>query len=145
MTAIAENRKARFDYEILETFTAGLELRGPEVKAVRAGKISLSGAFIVVRGAEVFLQGAKIEPYQPNNLTSEHDSERVKKLLLSKSEILELKRAEKTKGLTIVPIKVYNKGRFLKVDIAVVRGKKKFDKRESIKKRDTERDLNRSL
>jgi len=144
MTAV-ENRKARFDYEILETFTAGLELQGPEVKAVRAGRISLSGSFIIVRGGEVFLQGAKIEAYQPNNLTAVHKPDRIKKLLLSKKEIVELEKAEGSRGLTIVPIKVYNKGRFLKIDIAVVRGKKKFDKRETIKKRDVERDLNRSL
>ncbi|MDB5266656.1 MAG: SsrA-binding protein SsrA-binding protein [Parcubacteria group bacterium] len=140
-----ENRKARFDYEILERFTAGLELLGTEVKAVRAGKISLVGAFVIIRGKEAFLQGARIETYQPNNLSAEHDPDRPKKLLLSTEEIATLEKADKTKGLTIVPIKVYNTGRFLKLELGIARGKKEFDKRQAIKKRDTERDLKRTL
>jgi SsrA-binding protein len=143
--ALAENRKARFDYEILKTFSAGLELLGHEVKSVRAGKISLAGAFVAVRGGEAFLVGADIPPYQPKNTPPEYDGTRARKLLLSEAEIAELSTAEHTKGLTIVPLSVYNKGRFLKLDLAIARGKKKFDKREAIKKRDTERDLKRTL
>lgn len=142
--AIAENRKARFNYEILETFPAGIELTGQEVKAVRAGKISLTGAYVSMRGGEAFLLGANIEPYQPKNAL-DFDPLRPKRLLLSRVELAELALAEDTKGLTIVPLSVYNKGRFLKVDVAVARGKKKFDKRETIKKRDTERDQNRKF
>jgi SsrA-binding protein len=143
--ALADNRKAKFDYEILERFTAGLELLGLEVKAIKAGKISLAGAFVVVRGGEAYLIGADISPYQPKNTPKDYDGTRERKLLLSKKEIAELEKAEQTKGLTIVPLSVYNKGRFLKLDLAIARGKKQFDKRQAIKKRDTERDLKRTL
>jgi len=145
MTTYATNRKATFDYEILKKFTAGLELIGTEVKSVRAGKASLAGAFIAVRSGEAFLLNAEVPAYQPKNAPNEYDALRPRKLLLSKDEIEELGSAEGTKGLTIVPISVYNKGRFIKVDVAIARGKKKFDKREAIKKRDTERDLKRTL
>ncbi|MES2214031.1 MAG: SsrA-binding protein SmpB [Patescibacteria group bacterium] len=140
-----ENRKARFDYEILERFTAGIELLGSEVKAVRAGKISLVGAYVIIRGGEAYLSGARIQTYQPNNLSAAHDEARLKKLLLSKEELESLEKAENTKGLTIVPIKVYNTGRFLKLELGIARGKKSFDKRQAIKKQDVERDLKRSL
>jgi SsrA-binding protein len=145
MTTFAENRKARFDYSLEKEFQAGLELSGPEVKSVRAGKISLVGSYVSIRGQEAFLLGAEIEPYQPKNTPPDFDGLRAKKLLLSRAEIAELERAEGTRGLTIVPIKVYNAGRFLKLALAIARGKKKFDKRESIKKRDVERDLKKGL
>ena len=149
MTTYAKNQKAHFDYEILETISSGLELTGSEVKAIKEGKISLQGSYVLARGGEAFLVGANIQPYQPNNVSakpgSEYDPVRARKLLLSKSELELLMKSEGTKGLTVVPISVYNKGRFLKVDIAIVRGKKKFDKREALKKRDTERDLKRVL
>lgn len=142
---LADNRKALFDYEIIKKFSAGIELLGLEVKAVREGKINLRGSFVAVRGGEAFLVAANIAPYQPKNAPVEYDALRARKLLLTKDEIEELRDAESTKGLTIVPISVYNKGRFIKVDIAIARGKKQFDKRQAIKKRDTERDLKRSL
>ncbi len=145
MTTYADNSKARFDYEMLEKYSAGLELEGHEVKAVRSGKLSLKGAYILVRGGEAYLSGADIAPYQPGNTAEEYDSRRTRRILLTKGEIEKLAEAEGTKGLTIVPLSVYNKGRFLKLDLAIARGKKKFDKRESIKKRDTERDLKRTL
>lgn len=147
MTTFAENRKARFDYEFLETISAGIELTGPEVKSVRAGKMTLQGSYVSIRGGEAFLIGADIQAYQPGNTagSGEHEPTRTRKLLVSKSELEELAKAEATKGLTVVPISVYNKGRFLKLDIAIARGKKQFDKREALKKRDTERDLKRSL
>ena len=134
--ALAENRKAFFDYEVLKRFTAGIELLGSEVKSVRAGKVSLQGAFVALRGGEAFLLGADIPPYQPKNAPSEYDANRARKLLLSSDELAELAEAEHAQGLTIVPLSVYNKGRFLKLDIAIARGKKKYDKREAIKKRD---------
>jgi len=143
--AYADNSKARFDYEIIKKFSAGLELLGTEVKSVRAGKCSLRGSFVSIRGKEAYLIGADIPAYQPKNAPKDYDSIRARKLLLSKSELEELKDAEGTKGLTIVPLSVYNKGRFLKLDIAIARGKKKFDKRQAIKKRDVERDLKRAL
>jgi SsrA-binding protein len=145
MTAQITNRKARHDYEILERFNAGLELSGTEVKSIRAGHISLIGSYITIRGGEAYLLNANIKPFQPKNAPSNYDPKRARRILLSKREIEELAKAESTAGLTIVPISVYNKGRFLKLDLAIARGKKKFDKRQAIKKRDTERDLKRTL
>lgn len=139
----AENRKARFNYEILDKYEGGIELLGTEVKAVRAGKISLDGAFIIVRGNEVFLINANIEPYQNQNAPENYDRLRNRKLLFTKKEIGELLDVEKNKSLTMVPISMYNKNRKIKVEIAVVKGKKKYDKRETIKKRDTDREIRR--
>lgn len=145
MSTLANNSKVLFDYEILERFTAGLELLGPEVKSIREGKMNLRGSFVVIRGSEAFLIGAEIPAHQPKNAPKNYDPKRVRRLLLSRKELQELMDAEKTKGLTIVPISVYNKGKFLKIDIAIARGKRKFDKRQAIKKRDVERDLRRTL
>ncbi len=145
MATYANNSKAFFDYEILEHFTAGVEFSGTEVKSVREGKMNLRGAFVAIRGAEAYLVGADIPAYQPKNAPMDYDPKRPRKLLLSKAELWTLEEAEGTKGLTIIPISVYNKGRFLKLDLAIARGKKKFDKRQAIKKRDTERDLRRKL
>ncbi|OGI70858.1 SsrA-binding protein [Candidatus Nomurabacteria bacterium RIFCSPHIGHO2_02_FULL_35_13] len=143
MAHYAENRKARFNYEILEKYETGIELLGVEVKSIRSGRMSLEGAFVVVRGGEVFLINSNIPPYQPNNTSKDYDPLRNKKLLLTKKEIATLAGSEKNKSLTIVPISVYNKGRKIKVEIALVKGKKKHDKRESIKKRDTDREIRR--
>ncbi len=145
MTQFANNRKAFFDYEILEKFSAGLELEGLEVKSIRAGKMSLAGSFVAVRGGEAFLIGADVPPYQPKNAPPDYDATRARKLLLSKTEIEHLREAEDIKGLTIVPLSVYNKGRFLKIDVAIARGKKQFDKRQAIKKRQAEREAGSSL
>ena len=143
MASYAENRKIYFNYEILEKYEAGIELLGVEVKSVRSGKMSLDGAFIVVRGGEVFLINANIPPYQPNNTSQDYDSLRNKKLLLTKKEITTLAGNEKNKSLTIVPISVYNKNRKIKVEIALVKGKKTHDKRQNIKKRETDREIRR--
>jgi SsrA-binding protein len=145
MTTYTDNRRAFFDYEVLEQFSAGLELLGTEVKAIKDGKCNLRGSFVAVRGDEVYLINAEIPAYQVKNAPGDYDPQRPRKLLLTKSEVEKLGDAESTKGLTIVPLSVYNKGRFLKIDIAIARGKKKFDKRETIKKRDVERDLGRTL
>ena len=145
MAQYAENRKARFDYEILEKYEAGIELLGVEVKSVRGGRMSLEGAFAIARGGEVFLINANIPPYQAKNSPKDYDALRNRKLLLTKKEIAELAGTEKNKSLTIVPISVYNKGRKIKVEIALVKGKKKHDKRESIKKRDTDREIRREI
>ena len=143
MAYYAENRKARFDYEILEKYEAGIELFGVEVKSVRGGKMSLEGAFVIVRGGEAFLINSNIPPFQVNNSPKDYDPLRNKKLLLTKKEINTLTGSEKNKSLTIVPISVYNKGRKIKVEIALVKGKKKHDKRETIKKRETDREIRR--
>ena len=140
---LAYNSKAHFDYEIIKKFSAGLELLGHEVKSVRNGGASLAGSYVSIRGKEAFLLGANINPYQPKNIAGNYDPRRARKLLLDKSEIEELETAENTKGLTIVPLSVYNKGRKIKVEIALVKGKKKHDKRETLKKRDTEREIRR--
>ena len=143
MAHYAENRKTKFDYEILEKYEAGIELLGVEVKSVRGGKMSLEGAFVIIRGGEAFLINANIPPYQPNNAPKDYDSLRNKKLLLTKKEIAALAGSEKNKSLTIVPISAYNKGKKIKVEIALVKGKKKHDKRETIKKRETDREIRR--
>ena len=143
MAHYAENRKARFDYEILEKYEAGIELLGTEVKSVRGGQMSLEGAFVIVRGGEAFLINSNIPPYQVKNAPKDYDPLRNRKILLTKKEISDLAGSEKNKSLTIVPISVYNKGRKSKLEIALVKGKKKFDKRETIKKRDTDREIRR--
>ena len=145
MANYAENRKVYFNYEILEKYEAGIELLGLEVKSVRSGKMSLEGAFVIVRGGECFLINANTPPYQPNNTPKEYDPIRNKKLLLTKKEIRILADSGNNKSLTIVPISVYNKGRKIKISIALAKGKKKFDKRETIKKRETDRDVRRTL
>ena len=139
----AENRKARFDYEILEKYECGIELIGTEVKSVRGGRVSLEGAFVIVRGGEAFLINANIPPYQVANAPKDYDPLKNRKLLLTKKEINELTSSDKNKSLTIVPISVYNKGRKIKIEIALVKGKKKFDKRETIKKRETDIEIRR--
>lgn len=143
MSNYAENRKVYFDYEVVDKYEAGIELSGIEVKAIRAGKMSLSGSFILIRGGEAYLINANIEPYQTNNTPKEYNTTRNRKLLLTKKEIKELANTEKNKALTIVPLSVYNKGRKIKISFALAKGKKKHDKREATKKRDTERDIRR--
>jgi len=145
MASLIENKKAHFSYEITDKFEAGVELFGHEVKSIRAHLGSLEGAFVSVRGNEAFLLNSHIPPFQPKNTPKEYDSERARKLLLTKKEIETLKGVESKKGLTIVPMSVYNKGRFIKILVGIGRGKKKFDKRETIKKRDTLRDVRREL
>ncbi|MES2023789.1 MAG: SsrA-binding protein SmpB [Patescibacteria group bacterium] len=144
MANYAENRKARFDYEILEKFECGIELLGQEVKSIRGGQMSLEGAFVIVRGGEAFLINSNVPPYQVKNAPKDYDPLRNRKLLLTKKEIKELSDNEKT-NLTIVPLSVYNKNRKIKLEIALVKGKKKYDKRESIKKRDTDREVRREM
>jgi SsrA-binding protein len=145
MSHYAENRKARFDYEILEKYEAGIELLGVEVKSVRGGQMSLEGAFVIVRGGEAYIINANIPAYQPKNASKNYDPLRNRRLLLTKKEIAELSGSEKNKSLTIVPISVYNKGRKIKVEIALVKGKKKRDKRETIRKRETDREIRREI
>lgn len=138
-----ENRKAHFNYEILKKYEAGIELLGMEVKSIRQGKMSLEGAYLIVRGGEVYLINSSIPPYQIKNTDKDYDSLRNRKILLTKKEITELSDSEKNKSLTIVPLSVYNKNRKIKITVALVKGKKKYDKRETIKKRDTDRELRR--
>ncbi|MES3005151.1 MAG: SsrA-binding protein SmpB [Patescibacteria group bacterium] len=143
--SLISNKKSHFNYEITDTYSAGIELFGFEVKSVRKGQGSLEGSYVTVRGDEAFIIGSFIPAFQEKNAPKDYDSRRNRKLLLTKKEIQELRDIEKTKGLTIVPISMYNKGRVLKLDLGVGKGKKKFDKRESIKKQDTEREMRRDL
>ena len=145
MPHYAENRKAHFNYEVLEKYESGIELLGAEVKSVRNGQMSLEGSFVIIRGGETYLINANIPPYQIKNAPKDYDPLRNRKLLLTKKEIATLAGSEKNKSLTIVPISVYNKNRKIKVEIALVKGKKKFDKRETIKKRDTDREIRRDF
>lgn len=143
--ALVENSKIHFNYEILERYEAGIELSGTEVKSIRAKHGSLEGAHVIVRGGEAFLVGATIQPYQAGNTPKEYDPARARRLLLTKNEITILADRESKKGLTIVPVVVYNKQHKIKVEIAVVRGKKTRDKRETLKKREHERDVMREV
>lgn len=145
MSTFSENRKAYFNYEVLEKLEAGIELFGFEVKAVKHGKAVLDGARVIVRGNEVYVVGMQIAPYQQNNTPLDYDPVRTRKLLITKKEIGRLYDTESTKGLTIIGLSLYSKGPKVKLELGIVKGKKKFDKRESIKKRDVERDLRRTL
>jgi SsrA-binding protein len=140
-----KNKKVTLRYTVLETFQAGLELSGTEVKALRSKLGSLDGSRVVVRNGEAYLVGATIPPYQIANTAETYDPERTRRLLLSKKEISELADAEAKKGLTIVPLEVYNAGKYIKVRVAIVRGKGKGDKREDMKKKDAERESARVL
>lgn len=139
------NKKARFNFELTEDLIAGIELLGHEVKALKQKQGSLDGAYVGVRGNEAFLIGAHIPPYQSANTPATYDPYRSRRLLLTKKEIKYLADKESEKGLTIVPVSVYNAGRMVKVKIAVARGKKQHDKRETLRKRDMERELGRTL
>lgn len=145
MSAYITNKKARFNFEILETFEAGLVLSGHEVKAVRAGRGKLEGAHVVIRGGEAYLVGASISHYQEANEPKNYDQERARKLLLSKKELALLEAKGEQAGLTIVPLKLYNNNRKIKLEIALVRGKKKHDKRQTLKERDSKRAIERIL
>lgn len=147
--SLITNRKASFNYEILDTYAAGIELFGYEVKSLKAGQGSLEGSHVTVRGGEAYIVGMFIPPYQVNNTPTSYDPYRNRKLLLKKAEIQTLSEIEGKTGLTIVPLSVYNKQRNttakVKIDVAVAKGKKKFDKRETLKKQDTERQTRREF
>lgn len=143
--SLVYNKKIGLDYEILETFEAGIELLGIEVKSLRKNQGSLLGSHVTVRGGEAFLISSNIPPYQEKNAPTSYDPKRNRRVLLTKKEIAKLASIDSKKGLTIVPISLYNKGKKIKVEIAVVRGKKKFDKRQDIKKRDTDREIRRQF
>lgn len=145
MSAYIQNKKAHFNFEILQNLEAGLVLFGHEVKSIRAGKGKLDGAYIIVRGGEAYLVGASITPYQAPNTPKNYDTERPRKLLLNKKELALLEQRTETDRLTAVPLKLYNAGRNIKLEFGIARGKKKQDKRESIKERDSKRDILRTL
>lgn len=143
-TPTIQNRKAYHDYAIEETFEAGISLQGTEVKSIREGKASFTDAFAFIQGSEVFLRELYIKPYEQGSFYN-HDPLRPRKLLLHKKEIREMEKAVQMKGNTLIPLKIYFKAGYVKVLIGVARGKKKYDKRESIKEKDTKRDMDRNL
>jgi len=146
MVNLIEHKKAHFNYEILEQFEAGIQLFGGEVKSLRAHRGKLEGAHVTIRGGEAFLLNADIPPYQPGNETGGgYEPTRNRRLLLNKKELAELATAEEKAGLTIIPLSMYNKGRVIKLRLGVARGKKKGDKRETIKKREAIRDIAREV
>lgn len=145
MKVITENKKAKFNYEILEKFEAGISLIGQEVKSIRLGRINLAGAYVVLRGEEMYLIGASVPPYQPKNAPKNYNPKRSRKLLLRKTEIKSLIGKSRRKGLTMIPLMIYTKKHKIKLGFAVARIKKKFDKRETIRKRETEREMRRTL
>lgn len=145
MGTLVKNKKAHFDFEILEEIEAGIELLGCEVKSIKHNLGSLVGARVVVRGGETLLVGATIPPYQANNVPENYDAERTRRLLLSKKQVHEVQQAEESDGLTVIPISWYNKGRLVKLSIGIAKGKKKADKREKIKARDVGRDIARAF
>jgi SsrA-binding protein len=145
MSTLLENKKAYFDYEILEKFEAGLQLRGWEVKSLKNKRGSLAGSRVIIRGGEVFLVGLDIPPYQPQNMPKDFEKNRTVKLLLQKKEIDYLTGKSKEKRLTIMPLKMYTKAGKIKLKFSLCRGKKQFEKREKIKKRETERNIERLM
>jgi SsrA-binding protein len=138
------NRKAFFDYQLLDRFEAGINLQGPEVKSVRLGKADLTASFVKITGSEAYLINAKIFPYQPGQIEG-YDQNRTRKLLLHKKEIIALKSKTDGANLTIVPVSMYLKHGFIKVELALGKGKKKYEKRETIKKRDLQRQAEQDL
>ncbi|MDL2206742.1 SsrA-binding protein SmpB [Eubacteriales bacterium OttesenSCG-928-N13] len=142
INTIALNRKARHDYFIEEAFEAGIELKGTEVKSIRMGQVNLKECFAQVRNGQLFIEGMHISPYDKGNIHNT-DPLRAKRLLMHKSEIRKLDQAVMQKGLALIPLSLYLKDGRVKVEVAICRGKKMFDKRDDLKKRDAQREVER--
>ena len=138
------NRKAKYDYEILETYEAGIVLTGTEIKSIRMGKANLQDSYAIVKNNELFLLNMHISEYKEGNIFN-HNETRTRKLLMHKKEIFKLRDSIEKEGNTIVPIKLYFKGNYAKILIGLAKGKKNYDKREAIKERDTLRELKRDF
>jgi SsrA-binding protein len=145
MKNLSENRKAHFDYEILETFEAGIVLTGQEVKSIMGGGANLTGSYVIVKPQGAILLNASVQPYQPKNAPADYDPTQSRQLLLHKEQLKYLLGKSKEGGLTIVPLLLYNKNHRIKVSVGLARHKKTHDKRETIKKRQTQREIRRSL
>lgn len=145
MPILLDNKKAYFDYEILEKLEAGLELSGREVKSLRNKRGSLVGSRVIIRGGEAYLVGMDIQPYQPKNTPKETAERRTVKLLLTKKEINYLAGKSEERGLTIIPLNVHILGRKIKADIGLARGKKKYEKKEKIKEREEKKKTDRII
>jgi SsrA-binding protein len=145
MKILLKNKKAAFDYFILEKFEAGIVLQGQEVKSLKTKQVNLAGSYVIIKNNEVFWIGANIPAYQPKNVSSDFQPERSRKLLLQKKEIKRLIGKTREKGLTLIPLAVYTRNNKIKMEFGIVKGKKKFDKRELIKKRDIKKNIEREL
>jgi len=145
MKVLADNKKAYYNYEILEKFEAGISLVGQEVKSLKTRGVNLAGSYVVIKNNEVLWIGAKIPAYQPKNAPSNYNPERSRKLLLRKKEIKYLIGKTKQKGLTLIPLRIYTKDEKIKLEFGIGKGLKKLDKRELIKKRGVEREIQKAL
>ncbi|MDD5590090.1 MAG: SsrA-binding protein SmpB [Candidatus Portnoybacteria bacterium] len=145
MPELAFNRKALYEYEILEKYEAGLVLTGHETKSVRQGHLNLQGSYVIIRGDEAYLINASIASFQPKNAPGDYDPLRTRKVLLHKAQIQSLIGKTQQKGLTLIPIRVYTKKVKIKLEFALARGKKAHDKRQKIIERDTRRDIERAM
>ena len=145
MQVYSENKKAYYNYQILEKYEAGLVLQGQEVKSIKAGRVNLTGSYVVFRQNEPYLIGAKIPAWQPKNAPADYNPEQYRKLLLNKKEINYLLGKANERGFSLIPLKVYDKNGRVKLEFGLAKGKKKYNKRESIKNRDINREINRFL
>lgn len=145
MPTFTENRKAFHNYQFLETFQAGMVLKGQEVKSIQQGKIQLAGSHISFQQGELYLLGAVISPYQPKNTPSDYNPQRPRKVLLRKEELQYLLGKSKERGLTLVPLRVYSRGAIIKLEFGLAKGKRKKDKRETLKQREAQREMERAL
>ncbi|WCK54110.1 SsrA-binding protein SmpB [Aneurinibacillus sp. Ricciae_BoGa-3] len=141
---VAQNKKARHDYFIEETYEAGIVLTGTEIKSIRAGKANLKDSYCSIRNGEISVLNLHISPYEQGNRYN-HDPLRPRKLLLHKDEINKLFGHMKVKGMSLIPLRLYLKGGFCKIEIGLAKGKKNYDKRETIKQKDAQRDIQRAL
>ncbi len=144
MKIVAQNRKAFHDYTIEETLEAGILLTGTEVKSLRDGKANLKDSYVIVKGTEVFLLNCHISPYTHGNIMN-HDPIRTRKILLHKKEIVKIQEKAAQKGYSLIPLKIYFKGSHAKVEIGLAKGKKQYEKRDSIKKREADREIERAM
>ena len=142
---VAENRRARFDYDIVETFEAGIELLGHEVKSARRGQMGLAGSYAVIRNGQVWLLNASIPPYQPKNTPASYDPARTRRLLLRADEIATLSGRLKEKSVSLIPVRAYLKHGLIKLELALARSRKKADRREYLKKREHGREMRQEL
>ena len=142
---ISDNRQDRFEYEILETFETGLELLGSEVKSIRQGKVNLRDGFALIRDGEVWLHNVHISPHETTNKAYNHEAKRTRKLLMRRDEIRKLIGKVEQQGLTLVPLKMYLKRGWIKLNLALVKGKKLHDKRESVKRKEAKREIERAM
>jgi len=143
MATISENKKAYFDYDIIEKYEAGVELAGFEVKSIKNGRINLAGSYAIIKDNQIWLLNADVPPYQPLNMPESYDPKRTRRLLLKRLEINSLIGKTQEKSLTLVPLKVYTKNRRIKIEIGLAKSRKKSDKREFIKKREAKKEIKR--